>query len=528
MAQEDLRICLPPLTQDDQFYTEKKRLSDSRGLRYEFMLPVSLSSDEIVEIFNQMIQTARLIHMDEIELYFVEDEEFGPFSPRNEIGSLNLILRKIDCLLRTASQQAIQVLQDLRSMTVLKLNSVGTNSEAVDQMVIDESLNNMEEDNTLLSWAENNGVRSRLNIARFKGAGRGLIASDNLSVGDVALEIPESLIISEDLIVGSDMYNAIKDLEIMTSDTMLTLWTMQERFKPDSKFKIYFDTLSDNFFTGLSFGIEALAALEGTLLFEELMQYKEHLRQQYDMLFPMLLSDYPDIFKKEIYTWDRFLWACELFYSNSMKVVFSDGKLKTCLLPVAGLLNYSLCPHIFHYGRVDPTTRSLKFPLSRPCESGQQCYLSYGSYSSSHLLTFYGFIPKGYNYYDFIPLDFDAADGDSSAKSQHMVRRTQLSKSNGSHTYGLPYKLIVHLRNALSCADLMDSASDGKETDREVLEAILSIFNPMLEELGPSDGPAWENSSWDVKLALEFKELQRIIISSVVASCNSGLELLQL
>lgn len=53
---------------------------------------------------------------------------------------------------------------------------------------------------------------------------------------------------------------------------------------------------------------------------------------------------------------------------------------------------------------MDPLTKYLKFPLSRPCERGQQCYLSYGSYSSSHLLTFYGFVPKGDNYYDFIPL----------------------------------------------------------------------------------------------------------------------------
>lgn len=37
-----------------------------------------------------------------------------------------------------------------------------------------------------------------------------------------------------------------------------------------------------------------------------------------------------------------------------------------------------------------------------------------------------------------------------------------------------------------------------------------------------------ENRSWDVILALEFKELQRVIISSVVASCNSGLELMKL
>lgn len=57
-------------------------------------------------------------------------------------------------------------------------------------------------------------------------------------------------------------------------------------------------------------------------------------------------------------------------------------------------------------------------------------------------------------------IDFDALDGDGSAKSQHMVRGTWLSKSNGPCTYGLPHKLVAHLRSALNCGDLMDSAPD--------------------------------------------------------------------
>jgi len=61
-------------------------------------------------------------------------------------------------------------------------------------------------------------------------------------------------------------------------------------------------------------------------------------------------------------------------------------------------------PHIVKYGKVDIETSSLKFPVSRPCNKGEQCFLSYGNYSSSHLLTFYGFLPKGDNPYDVIPL----------------------------------------------------------------------------------------------------------------------------
>ncbi|KAA8532797.1 hypothetical protein F0562_032830 [Nyssa sinensis] len=63
-----------------------------------------------------------------------------------------------------------------------------------------------------------------------------------------------------------------------------------------------------------------------------------------------------------------------------------------------------ICPHIMHYGKVDSTTNSLKFPLSRPCNVGEPCYLSYGNLSSSCMVTFYGFLPQGENPCDVIPL----------------------------------------------------------------------------------------------------------------------------
>lgn len=68
----------------------------------------------------------------------------------------------------------------------------------------------------------------------------------------------------------------------------------------------------------------------------------QHLRQQYDTLCPTLCSNYPEIFPPDLYTWDQYLWACELWYSHGMKIVCFDGKLKTCLVPIAGLLNHSV------------------------------------------------------------------------------------------------------------------------------------------------------------------------------------------
>lgn len=69
----------------------------------------------------------------------------------------------------------------------------------------------------------------------------------------------------------------------------------------------------------------------------------QHLRKQYNELFPALCNDHPAIFPKEFYSWEEFLWACELWYSNSLKIMFPDGHVRTCLVPIAGFLNHSVC-----------------------------------------------------------------------------------------------------------------------------------------------------------------------------------------
>ncbi|WOL19036.1 hypothetical protein Cni_G27833 [Canna indica] len=533
---ESVAVCLPSLSIDDPLFAEKKRLLDARELKFKFLVPLHSSPEEVLQIMDQMVQTARILYMNEIEVYFANDDDIGPFSPRNELESLNLVLANIRSLISNDKNKAAKVLHLLHDTTVAMVKSVGDSH--VDRMTTKKFGADSEE--LLLKWGKDHGVQTKLTIAYFEEAGRGAVALEDMNIGDIALEIPESLIISEDLVYNSDMFDVLKELDGITPETMLLFWSMRERFIPNSEFKIYFDTLPKEFNTGLRFGIEALAALEGTLMFEELLQSKEHLHQQFDVLLPALCKNHPDIFQHELYSWEKFLWACELWYSNSMKVVFADGKLRTCLVPVAGFLNHSLCPHILHYGRVDPATKSLKFPLSRPCEKGNQCYLSYGSFPGSHFLTFYGFLPKGDNPYDVIPLDIDFPDmedggnqpsNDSNVSSTHMVRGTWLSHTDKLHIYGLPPRLLSHLRAVLKAdgAGLRSSFPGNdidKEKERSVLETILSIFVPMLEGLCNSYDLNRDDSTWDVKLSLEYKALQNKIISSIITSCYSGLRIL--
>lgn len=49
----------------------------------------------------------------------------------------------------------------------------------------------------------------------------------------------------------------------------------------------------------------------------------------------------------------------------SLQVEFPDGTFRQCLVPMACLMNHSPWPHVVRYGRIDPHSRRLEFPLFR-------------------------------------------------------------------------------------------------------------------------------------------------------------------
>ncbi|KAM7249721.1 hypothetical protein ACFE04_019880 [Oxalis oulophora] len=509
------------LAEDDPFYQMKKSLLHDKGFDIRVKVHFESSIFSISDTMERMLPVARIIQLDEMELYFDELEErlsLGVYSPRNEMEALNTILSLIDTSISCETPVRRHNLHDLRDAVVDKITAFGDKVKVVTKVEKDYSCN---KEKCLVEWGESNGVKAKVEIACVEGAGRGALALEDLKVGDLALEIPISLIISEDILYESDMYKILEKMDGVSSETMLLLWSMKEKHNCKSKYKHYFDTLPEQFNTGLSFGVEAIMQMDGTFLLEEIVQAKEHLRIQYAELFPALSRHRPDVFPPEFFTWEQFLWACELWYSNSMKVKFLDGKLRTCLVPIAGFLNHSLCPHVTHYGKVDSTTHSLKFPLSRPCRKGEECFLSYGKLSSSHLITFYGFLPRTDNLYDVIPLDIDVPDTSEdnplSNWSTHMVRGTWFSNDHSIFHYGLPSPLLDHLRRA-----------HGAELPIENLVMFLcsSYCVDIMENLNDPETVNRENTSWDVKLVMEFKDKQRKIISSILASCSSGLNLL--
>ncbi|CAL5375265.1 unnamed protein product [Camellia sinensis] len=596
-AENDEYLLVLELSEDDPLFEKKKKLLEVNGFNLQGHVSLKNSScpNWLNTTMKMLVQRARIICLDEperstfwplskesyfrLELYFggVDVNSSVEFdNPRIELEALHSILSLIDKTLSSGNHKITGLLQDLRNASIDMIQDLGDKIRLETRIVTNYSC---DKERHLLQWGESSGVQTKLEVAYVEGAGRGVVAKEDLKVGDIALEIPVSIIISEELVHESDMFPILEKIDGISSETMLLLWSMKEKHNHHSKFKFYFDALPEVFNTGigLSFGVNAIMALDGTLLLEEIVQAKEHLRTQYDELFPALCNDHPDIFPVELYTWEQFLWACELWYSNGMKVMFTGGKLQTCLVPIAGFLNHSVCPHVLHFGKVDSATNSLKFPLSRPCNAGEQCYLSYGKFSSSHLVTFYGFLPQGDNPYDVIPLvaiddciELDATITDCSEDNcpmsnwtNHMVRGTWLSKNHGMFHYGLPPPLLDHFRRAQSpmfqnnihvsanlhepntyivpsrvlasvvgvlnparslwkaeSSQLFYNHGEKLEIELEVLEDLRSTFEDMLETLG-------ETNLDDSILAMEFKDRQIMIVSSIVTSCYSGCKLVE-
>lgn len=173
----------------------------------------------------------------QLELYFAEEDvctakEF--YSPRNELEALNSIVLLTDISLSSCTHLHTNILQGLRQTVLDLITDLGDKNSVKGVVEKDHSC---DQEERLIEWGESNGVKTQLKIAcKFQcaflsfcsnitfpfniyntnffppkiytdteRAGRGAIARKDLNVGDIALEIPVSIIISEELIHETQM-----------------------------------------------------------------------------------------------------------------------------------------------------------------------------------------------------------------------------------------------------------------------------------------------------------------------------------
>ncbi|EFJ21995.1 hypothetical protein SELMODRAFT_416929 [Selaginella moellendorffii] len=130
-----------------------QRILEDRGLKLRFPKP----SKEKCQWLEEALEAARILELNETECYFLEDDESGMISARNEMASFDLCC------------------------------NVGNFAAPCERNA----------EKSLSEWAKDRGVKSNIDIADFEGYGRGGAAACDLKAGDLVLDIPSEIIISE-------------------------------------------------------------------------------------------------------------------------------------------------------------------------------------------------------------------------------------------------------------------------------------------------------------------------------------------
>ncbi|KAG2436622.1 hypothetical protein HYH02_011557 [Chlamydomonas schloesseri] len=225
---------------------------------------------------------------------------------------------------------------------------------------------------------------------------RGLRADSAVGPGDVVLHVPMELLISYESAKESDLGKVLAALPLgLGDDSIALIWTCVERHEPEAAAAAWWASLPQRFATVLSASdADVEAALAGSPLAAEAAEARRHLAEAFEAskpAFESLCKAYPDYFQPHWFSWESYLWAAELWYSYGIQVQVAAGDIRTCLVPYLGLMNHHPLPHVVHFSKVDAASGGLRVRAFRPCAAGRQLFLSYGPYSNSKLLLFYGF-----------------------------------------------------------------------------------------------------------------------------------------
>ena len=349
-------------------------------------------------------------------------------------------------------------------------------------------------------WAETNKIKSGVKIASFGGL-RGVAAVENISPGEPVLSIPKESLIYDETVKETDlgkMLSAIPDLSI---DNLLIIFTLCDRFDPESQWAPFWRSLPDAYFTGLSFPPAIAAAVRGTAAHLEILRGQVHLRKQYQATRPILdilLEAYPQYLNPDWFEYDKYVWAAELWYSYAFEVEFPPNtKSKTAMVPFACHVNHSPWPHVVRYGRLNPSTGTLDYPAFRPCLKGEQVFISYGPVPNMKLLSYYGFAIPG-NPHDLVPLTLEPPEGGLTTQQEAAMKAHGVEMEHSLRDGPLAGKLLACVRLVVATEEEIEIVLQGHvdplvemlspACEAQALDTLTVVLQGLIEPVGESLG----------------------------------------
>lgn len=409
-----------------------------------------------------VLVAARIFCLSRDELYFLEtpNELKQAINHRNEAAALSLIQqklkesrvpsRKTDLFLKGLETYCSSLWSQFRDSTSFPLeHGKEEHGEALD---------------SFLSWANDQGIYSKLTVGNFRPHNiRGCMATKTINVGDDVLSIPQETLIYDETVLKTDVGKMLSVIPGLSMDNVLVLFTMIDRWDDGSVWKPFWKQLPDAFKTGISFDPSVVDLLQGSAAYDEIRKAQNHIKGQYDAcshLFDILISAYPAYLTRDMFTYDRYVWAVELWYSYAFEIEFPPNlKSKTVMVPFACLVNHSPWPHVVRYGKMDMDSKMLRYPAFRPCEKGEQIFISYGPVPNMKLIAYYGFAIEG-NPHDIVPITLEIPG--QSTRVKEALDSVSLGLDHNLRYGPIPRKLKACLRILVADSCELEDIIQGK------------------------------------------------------------------
>lgn len=519
----------------------------------------SSSSESSLLLPEDLLCALRICHMTDVELYFFEADKLNPkksqISAYNEMRSCLFLKRTISAALTNVkkdksnndnndSNDQEQTLQSFYDTLVSYYTKLVKQNEPTHQILDSHSDSGGEEHDDeerlkrFLAWAQEHGVEhSSVSVANFEHFGKGLAATRDLSNDETVITISRKMLLCVKTALESEtvgkIFERLRDELQLDEDSLITLFFMYEHGSEDTKWRPYFDILPETLPTyPLYFSEDALDKLQGTPLFIEVMQTKEQLRTFYDTVFPVLFEHFPQVFKREVFTYERLVWTRAIFDTRA----FSFRDMGCCLLPFVDFVNTYPYPQLESKGWYITETDAFHLKTFANVKKGDQLFICYGPYSNRELLQHYGFMTQD-NPYDRYYIDFELPEHDSEkVKEQKMslLKKFHLSLDHFFRRGPIPSKMIAALRIALMNEQEVKRAMKGgkwspftrKSNDDIVCQTLKSTLEALIDMLNmdASTAAADSNLTEIEKIALQYKASQHNVLAVSLQNVEKQLQ----
>lgn len=241
----------------------------------------------------------------------------------------------------------------------------------------------------LINWLQSHKAKvDGVDLHDFPETGRGLRATKSFKRGEVILQIPESVLWTEEKAKSHPVLGRVFTKHTLRQEDVFAIWLIYEKniSRKNSFYHHHIELLPKTYTNTLFWTEEDLEYLKGSNLYIE----SKHLRTQqtisdYNELVTLLSTELKSEFPITEFSLQDYQWALTTLWSRGM-----DFHMR-CIVPLADMANASLELLDTPCHRYNQTNNCVELIAGKDYASGEQVFIHYGAVSNSKLLRLYGF-----------------------------------------------------------------------------------------------------------------------------------------